>query len=117
MYELERVLGPQVTRFVRDHVRSLLTWDVLVYFHRHPHETLDLDALARRLGRRVEELQPEVAALVSDGVLADSDSLLSLAPSADVRGLVADFADACQDRRSRLALIAMVLHKVNPRQE
>lgn len=114
MYELEGVLGPSIMRFVEQHVRSLLTWDILVFFHRNPDAVLDLEGLASRLGRRVDELKPEVDALCQDKILQCAGGLIRYRPSAETRETVAKFVEACQERGRRLALIALVLHKINP---
>lgn len=114
MYELEGVLGPHVVQFVDEHVRSLLTWDILVYFHRNADSALDLDGLSSRLGRRADELQPEVKALCDSGILSCPGGLIRYAPTPQVRETIGQFVEACQDRGRRLALIALVLHKINP---
>jgi len=41
LYDLEGVLGPSVMQFVENNIRSLLTWDILVFFHRNPDAVLD----------------------------------------------------------------------------
>ena len=112
MYDLEGVLGPSVTQFVESHVRSLLAWDILVFFHRNQEAVLDAAGLAARLGRRVEEVEPEVVSLCDGQVLQCADGLIRYNPTPDVRGQVGDFVDACQDRGRRLALIALVLHRI-----
>jgi hypothetical protein len=101
-------------RFVEQHVRSLLTWDILVFFHRNPDAVLDLEGLASRLGRRVEELRPEVDALAADRILQVAGGLIRYKPSAENRETIGKFVKACQERGRRLALIALVLHKINP---
>jgi hypothetical protein len=115
--ELEDVLGLPITRFVDQHVRSLLTWDLLVFFHRNPDSVLDAEGLASRLGRRVEELQPEVHELCRDRVLECSGGLVRYRPDPEMRETVESFVTACQERGRRLALIALVLHKINPHDE
>ena len=115
--ELEDVLGLPITRFVDQHVRSLLTWDLLVFFHRNPDAVLDAEGLATRLGRRVEELQPEVHELCRDHVLECSGGLVRYRPDPEMRETVESFVTACQERGRRLALIALVLHKINPHDE
>lgn len=115
--ELEDVLGLPIARFVDHHVRSLLTWDLLVFFHRTPDAVLDVDGLAMRLGRRVEELQPEVEELCRDRILECSGGMVRYRPDAELRETIESFVAACQERGRRLALIALVLHKINPRDE
>lgn len=115
--ELEDVLGLPITRFVDQHVRSLLTWDVLVFFHRTPDAVLDVEGLALRLGRRVEEMQPEIEELCRERVLESSGGLVRYRPDPEMLATIDAFVTACQERGRRLALIALVLHKINPHDE
>lgn len=115
MYDLEGVLGPPVVDFVDRYVSSLLTWDVLVFFHRNPDAVLDLEGLASRLGRRGEELDPEIKTLCDGKILSRAGGLIRYKPTPEMRQTVGEFVDSCQDRGRRLALIAIVLHKINPR--
>ena len=110
--ELEDVLGLSISRFADRYIRSLLTWDVLVFFNRNKDAVLDLDGLATRLGRRVEELRPEVDELCRDHILRNGGGLVRYEPAPEVAGLVDGFAAACQERGQRLALIALVLRKI-----
>lgn len=112
MYDLEGVLGPSVTQFVESHVRSLLAWDILVFFHRNPDTALDSATLADRLGRRVEEVEPEVDCLCRGHILNCVDGVVRYEPTPDLREQVTMFVEACQDRGRRLALIALVLHSI-----
>lgn len=112
VYDLEGVLGPTVIRFVERHVGTLLAWDILVFFHRNPDAVLDSEGLASRLGRRIDEVDPEVDALCQGRILQCAGGLIRYRPSHDVRGDVGAFVEACQDRGKRLALIALVLHRI-----
>lgn len=112
LYDLEGVLGPTVIAFVERHVSSLLAWDILVFFHRNPDAVLDVEGLASRLGRKVDEVQPEVDALVDGRILQCAGGLVRYKPTAEARVQVGEFVDACQDRGRRLALIALVLHRI-----
>ncbi|HEY5539860.1 MAG TPA: hypothetical protein VIL41_00220 [Coriobacteriia bacterium] len=113
MYDLEGVLGPSVTKFVESHVRSLLAWDILVYFHRNPETALDAAALADRLGRHMEEVEPEIDSLCKGDVLDCKDGLIRYKPTPELREQVTSFVEACHDRGRRLALIALVLHSIS----
>ncbi len=113
MYEVFGVLGPSVTKFVEGHVRSLLTWDILVFFDRNPDAVLDEASLAGRLGRRVEEIGPEVDWLCDARILECAGGLIRYKPTPDLRERVGEFVEACQDRGRRLALIALVLQRIS----
>jgi hypothetical protein len=112
LYDLEGVLGPTVTQFVERHVRSLLAWDILVFFHRNADAVLDSYELASRLGRRVEEVEPEVDSLCQGRILQRAGGLIRYKPAPEMLVAVGDFVDSCQDRGRRLALIALVLHRI-----
>lgn len=112
MHDLEGVLGPTVIRFVERHVGSLLTWDILVFFHRNPEAVLDPPGLASRLGRKVEEVEPEVAVLCEGRILQQAGGLIRYKPPEELREQISQFVDSCQDRGRRLALIALVLHRI-----
>lgn len=112
MYDLEGVLGPTVIRFVERHVSSLLAWDILVFFHRNPDAVLDAAGLATRLGRHVEEIGSEIETLCDGRILQSAGGLIRYKPTPELRDQVSDFVEACQDRGRRLALIALVLHRI-----
>jgi hypothetical protein len=112
--EFEGVLGPSVVDFVDRHVRSLLTWDILLFFHRNPDAELDVESLGSRLGRKDDELKPEIDQLCSDGLLGVSDGSVRYCPDPELRTTVGRFADASQERSRRLALLALVLQKIGP---
>lgn len=112
LYDLEGVLGPTVIRFVERYVGSLLAWDILVFFHRNQDAVLDANGLATRLGRKEEEIEPEAAALCDAKILQCAGGLIRYKPSPQLDAEVGEFVDACQDRGRRLALIALVLHRI-----
>lgn len=100
--------------FVDQHVRSLLTWDILVFFHRNPEAVLDIEGLASRLGRRAAEIEPEVESMCLSRVLRRAGGLVRYRPAPEMRDTIARFVESCDDRGRRLALIAIVLHKISP---
>lgn len=112
LYDPEGVLGPAVMQFVERYVGSLLTWDILVFFHRNPDAVLDVEGLATRLGRRQAEIEPEIATLADARILQSAGGLIRYKPTAEMRETVGAFVEACQDRGRRLALIALVLHRI-----
>ena len=117
MYDLEGVLGPSVMQFVEGHIRSLLTWDILVFFHKNPDAEVDAADLAVRLGRRPEEIGPEIAELCTHNILDCNGGAVRYSPDPETAETIGAFVDACQDRNRRLALIALVLHKLSPQSQ
>lgn len=112
MYDLEGVLSPSVIEFVEIHVDSLLAWDILVYFHRNPEAAMDVASLASRLGRRAEEIDPEIMTMCKGRILECEGGTIRYAPTPELRAQVTEFVQACQDRDQRLALIALVLQRI-----
>ena len=113
LYDLEGVLGPRVIDFVGHYVRSLLAWDILVFFDRNPEAVVEVDGLATRLGRLPQEVGPEVDALCQARILQSAGGLVRYKPTDDLRESVGEFVVACQDRSKRLALIALVLQRIS----
>lgn len=114
MQQRDDILGAPVRTFVDTYVRSLLTWDVLAFYHRNPDAILDINALSTRLGRPSEELQPEIDMLCRDGIVRCGGGVISYSPEPAMRETIGAFADASQERQHRLALIAVVLQKIAP---
>lgn len=113
VYDPETVLGNSVIEFVQRHVNSLLAWDIVVFYHRNPDAVLDIAGLASRLGRRVDEIDPEIRHLCDSRILNSAGGLIRYRPAAHLSDQVADFVESCQDRGKRLALIALVLHRIS----
>ena len=111
--EFEGLLGPSVVQFVERHITSLLAWDVVVFFARNPDKVLDATDLASRLGRKLQEVEPETELLCRAGVLYCTDGLFRYEPTDGLREQIGGFVDACQDRGRRLALIALVLRNID----
>lgn len=115
VYDLDGVLDPDLIRFVDLNVRSLLTWDILVFFQRNPDAVIDVIGLAGRLGRHVGDIEPEIAPLCESSVLDCAGGLIRYRPAPHVDKSVNGFVDACQDKALRLALIARVLNNIGQR--
>ena len=66
---------------------------------------------------RVEEVEPEIDSLCDGRILQRAGGLIRYKPSSELRDQVSEFVDACQDRGRRLALIALVLHRIGRGQD
>ena len=111
--DLGGALPPSVIEFVQAHVRSLLSWDIIMFLVRNPDAVLDIEGLAERLGRREEEIETEVAGLAGSGLLISHGGLVRLSGSEPMRQAAQEFAYACEDRSERLSLIAIVLKRLS----
>lgn len=112
LYDLEGVLGSEVIDFVERHVDSLLAWDIVVFYQRNQDAALDADGLASRLGRSRSETLTAAQALCASGFLISEDGRFVCLADETTRSQAKAFAESCSDRGRRLALIALVLHRI-----
>ncbi|MBS3956934.1 MAG: hypothetical protein KGZ40_05345 [Clostridiales bacterium] len=117
MSDSEGALEHEVIRFVEDHVGSLLAWDIIVFFHRHPDEAFDPEVLASQLGRGPAELIREVEALSAEGILQTAGGLVRFSSDSALAPMVTAFVEACRNRTHRLSLIARVLQRIGASSE
>jgi hypothetical protein len=107
------LVDPSVSRFVDHHVRSLMAWEILLFFQQHPEAVLDVASLARRLGRRPDDIADDVEFLCRSEILSGAGGLIRYAPGGSLAHSVDRFADACTDRSMRMALVAQVLERID----
>lgn len=107
------LIDPGLARFVDLHVRTLLSWEILLFFQKHPTAVLDAPALAARLGRRPEDLAEDLEQLCHAGILSCAGGLVRYQASGELARSVDRFAYACSDRAMRMALVAQVLEKID----
>jgi hypothetical protein len=112
LYDLEGVLGPEVISFVDSYIDSLLAWDIAVYFHRNPDVVVDAGTLASKLGRRTPEVEAAALRMCETGLVGCEGGRFSYEADPVAREQANRFAEACADRNRRLALIALVLHRI-----
>ena len=98
-----------VSDFVEAHVHTLATWDLLIFFHTHPDTDLHAEDVARRIGRRALDLEPEIDLLCRDGVLSRRGEMIWYHPDPELRQAIEAFAAACRERGRRMEFIAQVL--------
>ena len=106
-------MGEGLERFIDLNVRTLVSWEILVFFDRHRDTVLDQATLAERLGRRLVDITPDVEALCDAGVLQRDGELVRLGSDPEVDRQVTLFAAACADPASRAAILGRVLSHVD----
>jgi hypothetical protein len=107
------IVDPRLARFVDSHIHSLTAWEILLFFQRHPEAVLDEVSLAQRLGRRSDDIADDIELLCRSGILSNGGGLIRYAPEGSLAHSVDRFADACNDRSMRLALVAQVLERID----
>jgi hypothetical protein len=107
------LVDPSLARFVDHHVRSLMAWEIILFFQRHPEAVMDEASLAGRLGRRPDDIADDVELLCRSEILSCAGGLIRYAPVEALSHSVDRFADACTDRSVRMALVAQVLERID----
>jgi hypothetical protein len=106
-------LDPRLLRLIRTRVNSFIKWDLVRYFHDNPRTADTPDSIARRIGRDVRIVEPELQGLARDGVLLAEDLgdliVYSLGQDAEVVRLLDDFITASADRQFRIKAIYHVI--------
>ena len=109
----EGTLDAGLADFVDLHVRSLVSWEILVFFDGHRGAVLDEPALAKRLGRRVGDITADVDALCRSGALECGGGLIRFGSDPAVGDDVARFAAACARSASRKAILGRLLPRLD----
>jgi hypothetical protein len=84
--------------FVERYATDLLKWDILTFFGQHPEACVSMPALARKIGRNVPAIRPEVGDLVLLGILeqgraeADSEFTYQLTQDLQLRQMTIKFS-------------------------
>lgn len=106
-------MDPALLDFVKHKVNSFIKWDLIRFFYENPHTTDSAENIARYTGRHVDAVEPELEALVESGVmqkrLLDSTAVYSLSTDEDMRSLVQEFIQACEDRHFRVKAVYHII--------
>jgi hypothetical protein len=106
-------IDPNLLEFIRTKVNSFIKWDLVRFFHDHPHTTDTVAGIARYTGRDAMTIEPELQQLVKAKVLDATKlsdmTVYTLAQDSAVRELIDAFIRACSDRQFRVKAIYHVI--------
>ncbi len=107
-------LSADLQEFIAAHVKSFVRWDLVVLFSREPGLSGDVELMAARMGRGVEELQDALDGLVQEGTVAKTERaaghpVYTLTDSHV--GAARDFVESLEDREKRLAILTYVVRQ------
>ncbi|MBZ0294726.1 MAG: hypothetical protein K8L99_19340 [Anaerolineae bacterium] len=106
-------INPHLLDFLRKKVNSFIKWDLVRFFHDNPHAADTSENIARYIGRDARTIEDELDGLVDAGVLQVSQvsdlSIYSLAKDKEMRRLIGEFVEACNDRQFRVKAIYHVI--------
>lgn len=91
--------------FVERHATDLLRWDIINFFGQNPEYCSTTPQIARRLGRSLQAIRPELGDLALQGILdktqmQDGQALYRLTKTPHIRRLVQKLAGSTLAKRS-----------------
>jgi hypothetical protein len=106
-------MAPQLLEFLKTKVNSFIKWDLVRFFHENPNTTDTAENIARYAGRDVAIIEMELDELVGAGVLERQRigdlQVYSLVTDPEMRSLVEQFIQACDDRQFRVKAIYHII--------
>lgn len=106
-------MDPKLLEFLRSKVNSFVKWDLVRFFHDNPHTTDTAENIARYAGRDPRTIESELIELAQSGVLEMQQvgdfKVYTLSSSPDMRALINQFIQACDDRQFRVKAIYHVI--------
>ena len=106
-------MAPQLLDFLKTKVNSFVKWDLVRFFHENPNTTDTAENITRYLGRDISTIEEELDELVGAGILERqrvSDlHVYNLSSDQQVRSLVDQFIQACDDRQFRVKAIYHII--------
>jgi len=109
-------MDPRLLELIQTRINSFIKWDLVRFFHENPHTTDTADSIARYTGRDVRTVEPELVQLARDGVLEMEDlsglRVFTFASDEDMRELITNFIQACDDRQFRVKAIYHVIRNL-----
>ena len=99
--------------FLKNQVNSFVKWDLIRFFHENPHTADTAENVARYAGRDPVAIEQELAELAESGVLNREEigglTVYSLAIDDEMRELIDQFVQACDDRQFRVKAIYHII--------
>jgi len=99
--------------FLKNQVNSFVKWDLVRFFHENPHTADTAENVARYAGRDPVAIEQELAELAESGVLNREKIgemiVYSLVIDHEMRELIDQFVQACDDRQFRVKAIYHII--------
>ncbi len=106
-------MDDQLLDFLKNQVNSFVKWDLIRFFHENPHTADTAENVARYAGRDPVAIEQELAELAESGVLNREKlgemTVYSLAIDHEMRELIDQFVQACDDRQFRVKAIYHII--------
>lgn len=110
-------IDPVLLTFIKQTVNSFIKWDLVKFFQQNPHTTDNADNIAKYIGRHGEDVQPELDNLTMNGIIIKTalkdggEAIYTLTNDDVLRGLMAQFIKACENRHFRVKAVYHIIQK------
>ncbi len=105
----------EIDEFIDKYVVSFIAWDLLVFFARNPGAFDTPEGIARRLGRKADEVQKGLKHLSANSLLTtkktDRGEVYFLSTNPEIRKVLDEFLMRMDNRSFRLNLLSRLLKK------
>lgn len=105
----------KIDEFLNKYIVSFIAWDIVTFFARNPGAFDTPEGIARRLGRKIEEVQKELKYLSKVSFLTskkiDDGEVYSLESTPENQKFLEEFLVKIDDRIFRLNLLSRLLKK------
>lgn len=109
-------MDPRLLDFIKNKVNSFIKWDLMRFFHENPNTADTVENIARYAGRSAAAVKPELDELVEAGVmerrLVGDIPVYMLSTNPEMRRLVEDFVNACEDRHFRVKAVYHIIRQM-----
>ncbi len=103
----------QLLDFIKTKLNTFVKWDLVRFFHDNPFAEDTAENIARYTGREPYEIETELAALVSEGIVQvnaiGQAQVYRMVKDPDTRDRIHQFVIACDDRDFRAKAIQQVI--------
>lgn len=108
-------LDKELKEFIDGYINSFIHWDLIAFFARNPGTRDDAAGIARRLGRREEDMAPILEDLAKKGVL-DPDKrtkkvIYFYSPNPQLKKRIDNFVKALDSKINRMMILTEFLQK------
>jgi hypothetical protein len=106
----------ELLQFIKDRVTSFVKFDLIRFFHENQYTYDTAENIAYYSGHDEEPIENALEGLVADNILeitiADGVHYYSLIKDGQMRGLIGQFVEACEDASFRTKVIFHIIRRM-----
>lgn len=110
---MESFLESSLITFIKENVKTFLTWDLLVYFYKNPNKVETDYSLSAQLGRSISDVARVCEELAEKGILVKNPYGYCFTQNEKLKEQVKEFVVAQESREKRLLMLTYLLKQDN----